>query len=49
MLPKTTVELEEKPALQTLRLLHKLEEIDGVQHVASNVNFSDATLDQFQE
>ncbi len=49
MLPKTTVELEEKPALQTLRLLHKLEEIDGVQHVASNVNFSDAILGQFQE
>ena len=49
MLPKTTVDLEEKPALQTLKLLHKLEEIDEVQHVSSNVNFSDAILDNFQE
>ncbi len=49
MLPKTMVELEEKQALQTLKLLHTLEEIDGVQHVASNVNFSDAVLEQFQE
>ncbi len=49
MLPKTTVDLEEKPALQTLRLLNKLEEIDGVQHVSSNVNFSDDVLDKYQE
>lgn len=46
--PKTMVELEEKPALQTLKLLNKLEEIDEVQCVYSNVNFSKETLEQFQ-
>ncbi len=49
MLPKTTLELEEKPALQTLKLLHKLEELDEVQHVSSNVNFSDSVLEKYQE
>ncbi len=49
MLPKTTLELEEKPALQTLKLLHKLEELDEVQLVSSNVNFSSAVLEKSQE
>ncbi|MBI4283540.1 MAG: YebC/PmpR family DNA-binding transcriptional regulator [Chloroflexi bacterium] len=47
--PKTTLELEEKAALQTLKLLHKLEEMDEVQSVYSNVNFSDAILQKYQE
>ncbi|MFC2035197.1 YebC/PmpR family DNA-binding transcriptional regulator [Chloroflexota bacterium] len=46
MAPKTMVELEEKAALQTLKLLHKLEDIDEVQCVYSNVNFSDAVLEK---
>ncbi len=49
MAPQTTLELEEKPALQTLRLLHKLESLDDIQNVYSNVNFSDAVLERFQE
>ncbi len=49
MVPKTTLELEEKAALQTLKLLHKLEELDEVQHVSSNVNFSDSVLEKYQE
>jgi len=49
MLPKTTVDLAEKPTLQTLKLLHKLEEIDGVQHVSSNINFSDDILEKYEE
>ena len=49
MVPKTTLELEEKAALQTLKLLHKFEELDEVQQVSSNVDFSDAVLEQYQE
>jgi YebC/PmpR family DNA-binding regulatory protein len=48
MIPKTTIELEEKVALQTLRLLDKLEELDEVQHVSSNADFSDAVLEKYQ-
>jgi len=48
MVPKTTVELEEKAALQTLKLLDKLEELDEVNHVSSNADFSDAILEKYQ-
>jgi YebC/PmpR family DNA-binding regulatory protein len=48
MVPKTMVELEEKAALQTLKLLDKLEELDDVQLVSSNVDFSDAILEKYQ-
>jgi len=48
MIPKTTVELEEKIALQTLRLLDKLEELDEVQNVSSNADFPDAILEKYQ-
>ncbi|MFC1932138.1 YebC/PmpR family DNA-binding transcriptional regulator [Chloroflexota bacterium] len=47
--PKTTLELEEKAALQTLKMLHKLEELDETQSVCSNVDFSDAVLEKYQE
>ena len=49
MAPKTMLKLEEKATLQTLKLLHKLEELDEVQHVSSNVNFSDAVIEKYQE
>ena len=49
MVPKTTLELDEKAALQTLKLLNKLEELDESQSVSSNVNFSDSVLEKFQE
>ncbi len=48
MIPKTTIELEEKAALQTLKLLDKLEELDEVQHVSSNANFTDSILEKYQ-
>ncbi|MBI2288180.1 MAG: YebC/PmpR family DNA-binding transcriptional regulator [Chloroflexi bacterium] len=48
MIPKTPLQLEEKAALQTLKLLHKLEELDEIQSVSSNVDFSDAILEEFQ-
>ncbi len=49
MIPKTTVELEEKAALQTLKLLDKLEALDEVQRVSSNADFSDDVLKKYQE
>jgi len=48
MVPKTMVELEEKAALQTLKLLDKLEEMDDVQRVFSNVDFSDSILEKYK-
>jgi YebC/PmpR family DNA-binding regulatory protein len=48
MVPKTTVELEEKAALQTLKLLDKLEELDEVQRVSSNADFADSLLEKYQ-
>jgi YebC/PmpR family DNA-binding regulatory protein len=48
MIPKSTVEMEEKAALQTLKLLDRLEELEEVQYVASNVDFSDAILEKYQ-
>jgi YebC/PmpR family DNA-binding regulatory protein len=46
--PKTVVQLEEKAALQTLRLLDKLEELDEVQSVSSNADFPDSILEKYQ-
>jgi YebC/PmpR family DNA-binding regulatory protein len=46
--PKTTVQLDDKAAMQTLKLLDKLEELDEVQHVSSNADFPDAVLEQYQ-
>lgn len=48
MVPKTIVELEEKAALQTLKLLDRLEELDEVQSVSCNADFSDAILEEYQ-
>ncbi len=46
--PKTLVQLGEKAAIQALKLLDKLEELDEVQHVSSNADFPDAILEQYQ-
>jgi len=48
MIPKTMVEVEEKAALQALKLLDKLEGLDDVQHVFSNIDFSDAVLEKYR-
>jgi YebC/PmpR family DNA-binding regulatory protein len=45
--PKTTATLDEKGALQTLKLLDKLEDLDEVQSVASNGDFTDDILEKF--
>ena len=49
MVPKTSIDLEEKPALQTLKLMDKLEENEDVRTVSTNVNFTDAVLEQYQQ
>ncbi|MBN1644085.1 MAG: YebC/PmpR family DNA-binding transcriptional regulator [Dehalococcoidales bacterium] len=49
MVAKQTIELEEKQAVQTLKLLENLEELDDVQKVASNVNFTDAALAAYEK
>ncbi|MFO8009837.1 MAG: YebC/PmpR family DNA-binding transcriptional regulator [Dehalococcoidia bacterium] len=48
LIPQNMVKLEDKSALQTLKLIDKLEEIDGVQQVYTNADFSDETLDQYR-
>ncbi len=42
--PKTTVQLDEKSAIQVLRLVEKLEGLDDVQKVYFNAEFSDDVL-----
>jgi transcriptional/translational regulatory protein YebC/TACO1 len=48
MIPKTMVELEEKAAMQTLKMLDRLEELIEVQHVSSNADFPDAIMEKYQ-
>jgi transcriptional/translational regulatory protein YebC/TACO1 len=45
--PSTTVPLEEKEAIQTLKLLDRLEDLDDVQRVYSNADFPDEVLAAF--
>lgn len=49
MIAKTTVDLGDHEAEQVLRLLDRLEELDDVQQVHSNAEFSDAVLAGLQE
>jgi len=49
MVPKTTLDLDEKAAIQTLRLMDKLDELDDVRNVSTNVSFSDSMLEKYQE
>jgi len=45
---KATVNLDEKDALSTLKLLDHLEELDDVQHVFANADFSAAVLEKLR-
>lgn len=49
MLPKSTISLEAKDALQTLRLMERLEDLDDVQRVYTNLDISDELLSQLEE
>ena len=48
MVPKTMVKLDEKSALQALKLLDRLEELDEVQHVYTNADFPDDVVGKYQ-
>lgn len=48
MIAKNTVELDERTALQTLRLLDKLEDLDDVQRVSSNADFPAEALEKYR-
>ncbi len=43
-IPKTTVQLDDETAVQMAKLLERLEELDDVQEVYSNAEFSDEAL-----
>lgn len=47
-IPTTTVSLDSKTALQTLRLLDRLEDLDDVQRVYTNADFPEDALEQYQ-
>jgi YebC/PmpR family DNA-binding regulatory protein len=48
MVPKTLVQLDEKAAMQALKLLDKLEDIDDIQSVFSNADIPDAIMESYQ-
>jgi YebC/PmpR family DNA-binding regulatory protein len=48
MVPKVMVELDEKTAHQTLRLIEALEDLEDVQRVYSNADFTDEALESYQ-
>jgi YebC/PmpR family DNA-binding regulatory protein len=48
MIPKTLVEAEDKAAIQTMKLLERMEELDDVQKVYTNVDFTDAQMEKYR-
>jgi len=49
MVAKQTLDLDEKAAVQTLKMIDNLEELDDIRNVATNVNFTDAALNAYTE
>jgi YebC/PmpR family DNA-binding regulatory protein len=47
LIPKTKVELADKEALQALRLIDRLEELDDVQNVYTNAEIPDEVAEQY--
>lgn len=48
MIPKANLELKESDALQLLKLMDRLEELDDVQKVWTNVDFSEEVLEKYE-
>ena len=48
LMPKSTVMIDEKRAFQTMKLLDHLEELDDVQRVFANVDFSEDVLEKMR-
>ena len=49
MVPSHTIALDDKAAIKTLKLLDLLEDLDDVQKVYSNADFSDEALEQYSD
>ena len=47
VMPRTTVELDPTDAVQVMKLVEKLEDLDDVQRVHTNVDFPDELLDAY--
>ena len=47
-IPKTTLTLPEKESLQTVKLIERLEDLDDVQRVFSNLEYSDALIEKLK-
>jgi YebC/PmpR family DNA-binding regulatory protein len=47
MIPKTTLELDPKDTVTVLRMMERLEELDDVQRVYSNLELSEEVLNQY--
>jgi YebC/PmpR family DNA-binding regulatory protein len=47
LVPKTKIDLQEKEALQTLRLIDRLEDLDDVQTVYTNAEIADEIADKY--
>jgi transcriptional/translational regulatory protein YebC/TACO1 len=48
MVPKTTIELDEKKTFQNMNLISALEDLDDVQQVFSNLDISDELMDKYE-
>ena len=48
MVPNSTITLNESTAMQNLRLLDRLEELDDIQRVFSNADFPDEALERYR-
>ncbi len=48
MVPTNTISLDSKTALQALRLIDRLEELDDVQKVYSNADFPDEVFEEYE-
>ena len=49
MVPNATISLDESTAMQNLRLLDRLEELDDIQRVFSNADFPDEALERYRK
>jgi len=49
MVPKTSIELSPKDAASTMRLMERLEDLDDVQKVSTNLEISEAALAEYAE
>ena len=47
-MPKTTIELDEKKAIQNMNLISTLEDLDDVQQVHSNLDITDELMATFE-